>query len=214
MGGGRNRKRSSSRPAGRPGPAGRIDPEELTLWKAITSGVKPLGGKVRRTIPQEPRQEVATPPEAKGPRRRSSLPRAQPVPLAPRPTSRPLLGAAVPAGLDRKTAQRLGRGQLPIDATLDLHGMSQAAAATALDGFLAAALRRGARCLLVVTGKGRGGGGSGVLRQRLPTWLEASVHRDAILALTPARPQHGGGGAFYLLLRRQREARSGPARPR
>ncbi|MGH6948239.1 MAG: Smr/MutS family protein [Kiloniellales bacterium] len=92
--------------------------------------------------------------------------------------------------------------------------MTQAAAGKALDGFLAAAIGRGQRCLLVVTGKGRGGDGSGVLRRRLPAWLEASGHRRAILALAPARPQHGGSGAFYLLLRRQREDRSGPTERR
>jgi DNA-nicking Smr family endonuclease len=59
--------------------------------------------------------------------------------------------------------------------------------------------------LLVVTGKGEGREEGGVLRRLLPLWLEEGSHRGAILAIAPARRQHGGEGAFYLLLRRKRE---------
>ncbi|HET6467015.1 MAG TPA: Smr/MutS family protein, partial [Geminicoccaceae bacterium] len=72
--------------------------------------------------------------------------------------------------LDRRTWQRLRRGLLPIDARLDLHGMTQAEAYAALVTFLAGAQRRGARCVLVITGRGLVRGGT--LREATPRWLE------------------------------------------
>ena len=44
----------------------------------------------------------------------------------------------------------------------------------------------------------------GVLRRNLPRWLTESPVRQIVLRLEPARSQHGGDGAFYVLLRRKR----------
>ncbi|MBU6235855.1 MAG: Smr/MutS family protein [Alphaproteobacteria bacterium] len=104
--------------------------------------------------------------------------------------------------VDTRTRQRLERGQMQIEGVLDLHGMSQPEAHAALNSFILGAAGRGARCVLVITGKGRGG--AGILRARLPEWLEAPALVPHILQVTPARPNHGGGGAFYVLLRRIR----------
>ena len=46
--------------------------------------------------------------------------------------------------------------------------------------------------------------GGGVLRSQLPHWLEAPSLRPYIAALRPAHPRHGGGGAWYVILRRGR----------
>lgn len=94
---------------------------------------------------------------------------------------------------------------MPIDARIDLHGMTRASAQDALYGFLDRAHGRGHRCVLVITGKGTGGGG--VLRRELPLWLNESRLRPLVLSIQPAQPRHGGGGAFYVLLRRQRDRR-------
>src|SRR5437773_83320 len=48
----------------------------------------------------------------------------------------------------------LKRGKLAIDARVDLHGMTQAAAHRTLNRFLTTAAERGLRCVLVITGKG------------------------------------------------------------
>jgi DNA-nicking Smr family endonuclease len=125
----------------------------------------------------------------------------------------PELEVGASAGIDRRTADRLRRGQLAIDGRMDLHGMTQAQAHGALASFVHRAWAEGRRCLLVITGKGTfSGDGGGVLRQAVPRWLGEPGLRPMVLAVQPAQPQHGGGGAFYLLLKRRREA-GGPSRP-
>jgi DNA-nicking Smr family endonuclease len=115
----------------------------------------------------------------------------------------PLAPDAAP-GLDRRTAERLRGGALPIEARLDLHGMTQAEAHRALDTFLARAVEAEKRCVLVITGKGGRMAGDGVLRAAVPRWLNEAPNRARLLAFAPAQPQHGGAGALYLLLRRRR----------
>jgi DNA-nicking Smr family endonuclease len=104
------------------------------------------------------------------------------------------------AGVDRATAERLKRGRRAVEATLDLHGMTQAEAHRALSAFIAGSRTAGRRCVLVITGHGRLGGG--VLKAAVPRWLEEPDLRRAVLAIAPAQPQHGGAGARYVLLRR------------
>jgi DNA-nicking Smr family endonuclease len=108
-----------------------------------------------------------------------------------------------PVGLDRRTWLRLKRGQVAIEQTLDLHGRTQDEAHRALARFLAAAQAAGCRCVLVVTGKGLGSGGT--LRHMVPRWLNEGANRELIVAFTPAQARHGGSGALYVLLRRHRE---------
>ncbi len=104
--------------------------------------------------------------------------------------------------IDRHMERRLKEGDFPIDGKLDLHGMRQDEAHEALHQFIDAQLKRKSRCLLIITGKGRDG--KGVLRANMEGWLMASRDAAYILALRPAAIKHGGTGAFYLLLKRQR----------
>lgn len=90
-------------------------------------------------------------------------------------------------------------------ARLDLHGLSQAEAHRALNRFIARAYAEGCRTVLVITGKGLFSQGRGVLRDRLGDWLNMPPLRDKILSYMPAQPKHGGGGAFYVLIKRQRD---------
>jgi DNA-nicking Smr family endonuclease len=110
---------------------------------------------------------------------------------------------ALPA-IDRRTAERLRRGQIAIEATIDLHGLTQDEAFVAIDSFLAESLGTGRRCVLVITGKGTARDGGGVLRSAVPRWLTEGVHREHLIGIAVAYPQHGGDGALYVLLRRQR----------
>ncbi len=101
---------------------------------------------------------------------------------------------------------------MPVEATLDLHGCTQATAHRALSRFVLGSYHRGHRCVLVITGKGPPGHtegheeGRGVLRRALLLWLDDPELRPCVLATAPAKPRHGGDGARYLLLRRQRPA--------
>lgn len=162
--------------------------EERALWHHATRDVKPIKGRHARqaaaeTAP-EPKAEIMTAPVHPVPRLRAK---------------KSDVNVAVPsAGLDRRSAQRLKRGQMPIEARLDLHGMTQVEAHHALDRFIAQSHAAGRRAVLVITGK------SGVLYGAVPRWLEDSENRARILAASRAQAQHGGAGALYLLLRRKR----------
>ncbi|MFD2235746.1 Smr/MutS family protein, partial [Phaeospirillum tilakii] len=115
----------------------------------------------------------------------------------------PTLGHGHTPGLDRRSAERLKRGEMAIDGALDLHGMTQDAAHAALDGAIERAWAAGRRMLLVVTGKGAHG--DGVLRRQVPRWLNQSPLRERILGFCHARAHHGGDGALYVLIRRRRD---------
>lgn len=109
--------------------------------------------------------------------------------------------AALPAsGLDRATETRLKKGKRAPDARLDLHGMTAAAAHSALIGFIERSRVTGKRCVLIITGKG----GIGVLRRDTPLWLAAPPLAHQIVNVTPAHARHGGGGALYVYLKRIR----------
>ncbi len=113
--------------------------------------------------------------------------------------------ASLFTNLDRRTAERLKRGQIPIEAQLDLHGFTQEEALHELAKFLTESIEKSLRCLLVITGKGTAREGGGVLRTLIPGWLAEGAYREWVLAAERAIPSHGGDGALYVLLRRQRE---------
>jgi DNA-nicking Smr family endonuclease len=98
------------------------------------------------------------------------------------------------------------RGSLEIAGALDLHGMTQREAHDALISFLQRMKKQGARVALVVTGKGgrsrSGDPTPGVLRQRLPEWLAEPTLRPLATGYAQAHRKHGGGGAFYVFVRR------------
>jgi DNA-nicking Smr family endonuclease len=135
---------------------------------------------------------------------KASLPRAAPVgPPAPASPPAPLSHGSRD-GLDRRKAERLSRGKLPIEATLDLHGLRQAEAHRRLEIFLADCQAAGKRCVLVVTGKGLHKEEGGVLRSAVPRWLNEMPNRSRVLSFDYAQQKHGGTGALYVLLRRRR----------
>ena len=178
--------------------AGRDAPgdEDERLWRQLARTVRPL---------RKPAPEAA--PEAEAEEREAGPPaQAPPAPAADGPAQR---GAAPGGGLDRRQDRRFRRGQMPIEARLDLHGMTQRRAHGELDAFLAMAQASGRRCVLVITGKGQRAPleeRAGVLRRQLPRWLALPPNRGRVLALAPAHPRHGGDGAFYILLRKARPA--------
>lgn len=170
--------------------ARRLKDEDRRLWHAAMQGVAPL-----RRRPAETTLVATT---------------TAPVPTSP--SSPAGARARIPEGpspppLDRRTLKSLRRGDLAIDARLDLHGLTQEAAHRALARFIAKAAADGARLALVITGKGRGG--EGVLRAAVPRWLAEPALRTHVLATTPAPPNLGGGGALCVQLRRPR-ARTRP----
>lgn len=118
------------------------------------------------------------------------------------------------AGLDRRLAERLRRGERAPDGRIDLHGMTAERAHRALDRRIGEALARGERLVLVITGKGSKRRSAddvpfmrddhGVLRQQAPGWLRSGPYARQIVGIYEAPLRHGGGGAFYVYLKKQR----------
>ncbi len=196
---------ASARRSSRPG---RPSEEDLRLWRHITRDAKPLRSRLRAVEAEAPATVPAQAPGERRPDLKNSTARGALLPAKVRPPAVPELSHGDVAGLDKRKAQRMRRGRLPIEARLDLHGMTQADAHAALSGFVTRSAALGRRCILVITGKGRGGE-AGVLRRQVPLWLNQAGMRDKILAFDHARPEHGGQGALYLLLRRQRDKERG-----
>jgi DNA-nicking Smr family endonuclease len=96
--------------------------------------------------------------------------------------------------------RRLRRGHYACREELDLHGLTQAEARSALTRFLAEALAHGHRCVRIIHGKGRGSGGRGpVLKSAVNGWLR---RHDVVRAFASAPRRDGGTGAVYVLLAR------------
>lgn len=163
----------------------RLDPEEVRLWRAVAATVRPAPG---RALPPAPETPPAKAPVRPGP--------TAAVARAPQPVRRP---SERLHGIEPNRERRIRLGREAIGARLDLHGLDQDQARAALIGFLEAAQARGHRAVLVITGRGRLGGG--VLRRRLPEWLAEPQLRARVAGLSHAHRRHGGEGAFYVALK-------------
>jgi DNA-nicking Smr family endonuclease len=123
-------------------------------------------------------------------------------------SNQPALSHGDSPGLDKRSALRMKRGQMQIEARLDLHGHRQDEAHRALNGFITGAASAGKRCVLVITGKGLKVGNEerqiGILREMVPRWLNEEPNRSRILSFNHATLSDGGTGALYVLLKRKR----------
>jgi len=207
----------SGRGAGKSGKPGRPETpedEDALLWKRIAETTKPLPGRAVKPPAAKPAPKKPKPRTAPATPAQRSAPPARPAP--PKPSEPPELKSGEARGLDRRTADRLRRGQFAIEARVDLHGQTRESAHRALTAFIAGSHKAGRRCVLVITGKGGPPGARdqdrsimpdrerGVLRREVPRWLNEPDLRPLILGFVQAQPVHGGAGAFYVLLRRQR----------
>jgi DNA-nicking Smr family endonuclease len=181
-----------------------LSDEEEALWAGFTRSIKPL--KSAKPVAKTSLKSSATPSVAGAPA--PSQTRSHPV------TPRVALPAPSPplAPLGRRLKQRVARGREPIDARLDLHGMTQREAHAELLRFLHRAQAGGAKTVLVVTGKGLRKSSSGaerdadykpgVLKRQVPLWLALPEFRLLIVGFDDAHVGHGGEGALYVRLRR------------
>jgi DNA-nicking Smr family endonuclease len=175
----------------------RLSEEERALWESVARQVKPLRKKPRVG-------KAAMAPAAEPPARPEASPRPIASAQAPKP-SRPVAPPLAPLG--RRERSKLSRGRNEIDARLDLHGMTQSRAHRMLFGFLQQAHHDGHTFVLVITGKGKAGGGEaerGVLRRQVPQWLSLPEFRSLVVGFEQAHIGHGGEGALYVRVRRAR----------
>lgn len=195
-------KRSSRPPVlDPPRPSSRrraLTEEDRELWELVAKQVKPLRKHRATKVHTAERTEVSSvAPAAK--------PALSPRPLAQAPAPRPSKPEIPPlAPLGKRERTKLSRGRSEIEARLDLHGMTQTRAHRALSGFLHRAHHDGLTFVLVITGKGRSGGESGVLRRQVPEWLSLPEFRAFVVGFEEAAISHGGEGALYVRIRRAR----------
>lgn len=181
--------------------------EEKALWEHVTRSIdrlRPAPKFAAPVVPPAPEPAEAPPPPPS--------PRKPPVMSTParaeKPPAKPPLTPLAP--LEPKMRRRLTRGA-EVDARLDLHGLTQAAAHGRLIAFLRGAQGSGHSLVLVITGKGDASasfhheGGRGVLRRLVPQWLAAPELRAVVVGFETAGRGHGGEGALYVRVRRSRE---------
>jgi len=170
-----------------------LSPDERVLWSAVTRSIAPM--RAGAAAPEEDVVEAVRPAVSK----------PATAPLARPPAQEPMPPPLSPLG--RRMRSRVARGKEDIDGRLDLHGLTQSQAHAALLRFLRQAGGRGARLVLVITGKGaRGGEGErGVLRRQVPQWLRLPEFRALVIGFEQAHVAHGGEGALYVRVRRSRE---------
>lgn len=183
-------------------------PPDYALWEDVARTIKPLHKAKKKPPakadspapvvkakdkPAEPKKAIIRPPGA----------RQEPPPIT---------------GLDRRQERRMTRGQVEIEARIDLHGTGIERSHDRLLNFLVDSRARGLRLVLVITGKGASpfarhtlhGSGhyhaperQGRLRRLAPEWFHEARFREHIAGFQPAHPRHGGGGAFYVKLRKR-----------
>ena len=188
----------------------RLDPEESALWKRVTATVRPLAHRTPKTSvpPVEVSAVEAAPPVSAAPKRKGRVPPLR-MPAATPVTQQKPLADSLDGGWDR----RLRRGAAQPDWTIDLHGHTLDSARRLLDNALDQALAEGVRVMLVITGKPprEGDNGAdgrpkrGLIRASIGQWLQSSRHAGRLAAVRNAHPRHGGAGALYVILRRERE---------
>lgn len=193
----------------------RLSEEERADWDYVARSVKPL----RRLLLPAARVKETTGPDAAEPSkprkpgqpaRPAALPK-QAVNSAVKPPAKPVVPPVVPLG--RRQRLRVARGTTPIEARIDLHGMTQSEAHHALLHFLRRAQTDGAKLTLVITGKGgrgdgaRGEGERGVLKRQVPHWLTLPEFRALVVGFEDAAIGHGGSGALYVRVRAGRHER-------
>ncbi|OWU85972.1 DNA mismatch repair protein MutS [Oceanicola sp. 22II-s10i] len=192
----------------------KLRPEEVDLWRKVADTTD----RKQMACWPEPAPKSRPEPKKPDPAPRAELPQFRiGQSTRDRGAAHDLLNPIhdhlrnAPVRMDRKAHTKMTRGKLKPDARIDLHGMTVDRAHTALTGFILRAHREGFRLVLVITGKGRDSDDDGpipvrrgVLRHQVPHWLTVPPLGGLVLQVAPAHLRHGGGGAYYVYLRKNR----------
>jgi DNA-nicking Smr family endonuclease len=155
-------------------------------------GVTPLPPRARVELqtPKKPRLRLAPEDTAYTPENDISMENAENAENAPEQHRR--------ADQSPRVLGDLRRGRWPVQAEIDLHGLTRDEALAALRDFLADCMTRGLRCVRVIHGKGHASpGGRAILKPMTRQWLAC---RPEVLAFCSAPPRDGGDGALLVLL--------------
>lgn len=182
-----------------------LNAEERALWHHVVRSVTPLTPRTAEVVPDAPSEPPPVPPRPEITPQRKGAAKT----LAKAPTPPPL------APMEPRVRRRLSRGA-EVDARIDLHGLTQAAAHRRLHLFIMEAQALGHSLVLVITGKGDGErfvpglDVRGVLRRSVPLWLAETALRPYVVGFETAARRHGGEGALYVRIRRRRGGEERP----
>jgi DNA-nicking Smr family endonuclease len=180
-----------------------LTPDELRLWRKTVGVGESQNGDGQ--TPEDGTDKTGRPPQ-----------------ISAFNTAKRVTSGPNPGGLGKHEARAIKRGRLAIDDRIDLHGMTQGVARSALTRFIRDSASQGLKCVLVITGKGALNASRhnnaavrkdpddaqfmvrapGVLRNAVPGWLSGAELGRFVIGFQAALPRDGGGGALYVLLRR------------
>ncbi|MBP5399233.1 MAG: Smr/MutS family protein [Alphaproteobacteria bacterium] len=113
--------------------------------------------------------------------------------------------------IDANTFKRFKSGEMRVERELDLHGQTENEAYEKVINFVKSSYLRGLRCIDIITGKGLHAEDApffearGVLKDRVPQWLNLPEIRPLILTMIHPEAKDGGSGVLRILLRRKRD---------
>ena len=187
----------------------KLSSEDLKLWDKVTGSTKPLDKKkpvVHDTPPKKNKLRSVIKPQRVSPKIKT-LSQSANEPFQ----KKVILENSQKVKMDMKAFTKLKKGKLEPEDTLDLHGMTLETAFPALSSFISRAHSTQKRLVLVITGKGKNidpgyavPQRNGVLRSQVPIWLKEPRLSSLVLQIERAHHKHGGLGAFYIYLRRNR----------
>ena len=187
----------------------KLSSEDLKLWDKVTGSTKPLDKKkpvVHDTPPKKNKLRSVIKPQRVSPKIKM-LSQSANEPFQ----KKVILENSQKVKMDMKAFTKLKKGKLEPEDTLDLHGMTLETAFPALSSFISRAHSTQKRLVLVITGKGKNTDPgyavpqrNGVLRSQVPIWLKEPRLSSLVLQIERAHHKHGGLGAFYIYLRRNR----------
>jgi len=183
-----------------------IKDDEDCVFLAAMKGVRPIGNDAGRFVPP-PRTDMRPPrpapdDELEAMAHLSDLVNGQ-VEMDITFSDEYIEGCVKGFSLD--LMRRLRTGRFPVQAYLDLHGLTKQEAELRVKDFLMGSYRIGRRCVLLIHGRGLNSTNNiPVLKERIPVWLARGSVRKIVLAFSTARPYDGGTGAVYVLIKKQR----------
>lgn len=194
----------------------KLTPDEMSLWRTVnarTERIRPNRDPESTPPAPKPRTPKTNPPDDQSPIPAFRLGQNAGAAKGRHDLAKPLADrlAQSPVTMDKKTFGRLKRGKLSPEGRIDLHGMTLAHAHPALIRFILSAHASGKRLVLVITGKGKTASDEGpiprprgVLKHQAPEWLRQPPLAQVVLQVSEAHVSHGGSGAYYVYLRRNR----------
>ena len=163
---------------------GHLSDEDRIVWAKVARTARPLKGKSAFS------EEFAA---ADGPVEELLSTASEPIVVAPAQRG-PRRDKPPLHHFDQQTRDKLLKGRLPIDARVDLHGMTQGEAHGLLHSFLHRAHASGLRYVLVITGKGASFGSEGALKRAVPAWLSTPLFRVLVSGHDHAAQARNGLG--------------------